>query len=97
MGTSSLQTLFEMQVRTGQACPRAVAQGLGELYEEDYQKAAGFAAEDAEEPLRQEVGLCTHRRATVLRVAPAARQRRSVSHMIGFPRDSAESGGAVAA
>jgi len=31
-------------------------QGLGELYEEDYQKAAGFAAEDADEPLRQEVG-----------------------------------------
>ncbi len=31
------------------------AQGLGELYEEDYQKAAGFAAEDADEPLRQEV------------------------------------------
>jgi hypothetical protein len=29
--------------------------GLGELYEEDYQKAAGFAAEDTDEPLRQQV------------------------------------------
>ena len=33
------------------------AQGLGELYEEDYQKAAGFAAEDTDEPLRQQVQL----------------------------------------
>ena len=36
---------------------RCAVQGLGELYEEDYQKAAGFAAEDADEPLRQEVRL----------------------------------------
>ena len=40
------------RAQRGAAC---CAQGLGELYEEDYQKAAGFAAEDTDEPLRQEV------------------------------------------